>query len=44
MSNDSKITKELLKLNSSIIHDALRTEGYINQTLPPDIKPLTIQK
>ena len=44
MSNDSKITKELLKLNSSIIHDALRTEGFINQTLPPEIKPLNYSK
>ena len=40
MNNQDEIVDELLKLNSSIVHDALRSEGYTNQTLPPEIKPL----
>tara|TARA_B100000686_G_C16471720_1_gene802451 strand:+ start:38 stop:697 length:660 start_codon:yes stop_codon:yes gene_type:complete len=44
MYNEEKIVSSLLKLNSSIIHDALRTKGLINQTLPPDIKPLNYSK
>ena len=40
MLNEDQIIQELLLLNSSIIHDALRTENLLNQTLPHVIKPL----
>ena len=40
MLNEDQIIEELLLLNSSIIHDALRTENLLNQTLPHEIKPL----
>jgi regulator of RNase E activity RraA len=44
MLNEVKIIEELLLLNSSIVHDALRTENYLNQTLPHEIKPLQFEK
>ena len=44
MLNESQIIEELLLLNSSIVHDALRVENYINQTLPHEIKPLKFEK
>jgi len=44
MNNEKKILNELSKLNSSIVHDALRTEGLINQTLSSEIKPLNFKK
>ncbi len=40
MLNESQIIEELLLLNSSIVHDALRTVKLLNQTLPHEIKPL----
>ena len=40
MLNEDQIIEELLLLNSSIVHDALRTEKFLNQTLPHEIKPL----
>ena len=40
MLDENQIIEDLLCLNSSIVHDALRTENYINQTLPYEIKPL----
>jgi len=40
MLNEDQIIKELLLLNSSIVHDALRSEKLLNQTLPHEIKPL----
>lgn len=40
MLNEAQIIEDLLLLNSSIIHDALRTEKLLNQTLPHEIKPL----
>ena len=40
MLNEDQIIEELLLLNSSIVHDALRTENFLNQTLPHEIKPL----
>ena len=40
MLNEDQIIEELLLLNSSIVHDALRTENLLNQTLPHEIKPL----
>ena len=39
MQNNDDIVEELSKLNSSIIHDALRSEGFSDQTLPPEIRP-----
>ncbi len=36
MLDEDQIIEDLLLLNSSIVHDALRTENYINQTLPQD--------
>ena len=44
MLDEDQIIKDLLLLNSSIVHDALRTENYINQTLPHEIKPLKFEK
>ncbi|HIK87025.1 MAG TPA: RraA family protein, partial [Alphaproteobacteria bacterium] len=40
MLNESQIIEELLLLNSSIVHDALRTVELLDQTLPHEIKPL----
>lgn len=40
MLNEAQIIEDLLLLNSSIIHDALRAEKLLNQTLPHEIKPL----
>lgn len=40
MLDEGQIIEELLLLNSSIVHDALRIEKYTNQTLPHEIKPL----
>ena len=40
MLNEEQIIEELLMLNSSIVHDALRSEKLLNQTLPHEIKPL----
>jgi regulator of RNase E activity RraA len=40
MLNESQIIEELLLLNSSIVHDALRTVKLLDQTLPHEIKPL----
>ena len=40
MLNESQIIEELLLLNSSIVHDALRTAKLLDQTLPHEIKPL----
>ncbi len=40
MLNEEQIIEELLLLNSSIVHDALRSEKLSNQTLPHEIKPL----
>ena len=37
---EDDLVSRLGKLNSSIVHDALRTEGRLNQTLPPRIKPI----
>ena len=34
------LVSRLGNLNSSIVHDALRTEGLLNQTLPPEIRPI----
>ena len=44
MLDEAEIIEELLLLNSSIIHDALRSENYTNQTLPYEIKPLEFEK
>ena len=44
MNNEKKIVNELSKLNSSIVHDALRTEGLMDQTLSSEIKPLNFKK
>ena len=44
MLDEDQIIEDLLLLNSSIVHDALRTENYINQTLPHEIKPLKFEK
>tara|TARA_B100000686_G_scaffold353260_1_gene458165 strand:+ start:2924 stop:3583 length:660 start_codon:yes stop_codon:yes gene_type:complete len=44
MDNEKKIVNELSKLNSSIVHDALRTEGLMNQTLSSEIKPLNYKE
>jgi len=44
MLDEAEIIEELLLLNSSIVHDALRSENYINQTLPYEIKPLEFEK
>ena len=44
MQNNDDIVEELSKLNSSIIHDALRSEGFSDQTLPPEIRPLKYEK
>ncbi len=44
MLNEAQIIEELLMLNSSIVHDALRAENYTNQTLPYEIKPLKFEK
>jgi len=43
MLNEEQIIEELLLLNSSIIHDALRIESYSNQTLPSEIIPLQFE-
>jgi regulator of RNase E activity RraA len=43
MFNEDQIIEELLLLNSSIVHDALRTENFLNQTLPHEIKPLVYE-
>jgi regulator of RNase E activity RraA len=43
MLNEEQIIEELLLLNSSIIHDALRIESYSNQTLPNEIIPLKFE-
>ena len=43
MLNEEQIIEELLLLNSSIIHDALRIENYSNQTLPNEIIPLQFE-
>ena len=43
MLNEEQIIEELLLLNSSIIHDALRIESYSNQTLPNEIIPLQFE-
>ena len=40
MLNEAQIIEDLLLLNSSIIHDTLRAEKLLNQTLPHEIKPL----
>ena len=40
MLSEEQIIEELLLLNSSIVHDALRSEKLLNQTLPHEIKPL----
>ena len=37
---EDDLVSRLGKLNSSIVHDALRTEGLLNQTLPPEIRPI----
>ena len=44
MLDEDQIIKDLLLLNSSIVHDALRAENYINQTLPHEIKPLKFEE
>ncbi len=44
MLDEGQIIDELLLLNSSIVHDALRMEKYSNQTLPHEIKPLNFEK
>ncbi len=44
MLDEAEIIEELLLLNSSIVHDALRSENYTNQTLPYEIKPLEFEK
>jgi len=44
MLDEAEIIEELLLLNSSIVHDALRSENYTNQTLPYEIKPLEFNK
>ena len=41
---EDDLVSRLGKLNSSIVHDALRTEGRLNQTLPPQIKPICSNK
>ena len=43
MLNEDQIIEELLLLNSSIVHDALRAENLLNQTLPHEIKPLLFE-
>ena len=43
MLNEEQIIEELLLLNSSIVHDALRIENYSNQTLPNEIIPLQFE-
>ncbi|MDG2000731.1 MAG: RraA family protein [Alphaproteobacteria bacterium] len=43
MLNEEQIIEELLLLNSSIIHDALRIENYLKQTLPNEIIPLQFE-
>lgn len=43
MLNEEQIIEELLLLNSSIIHDALRIENYSKQTLPNEIIPLQFE-
>ena len=43
MLNEDQIIEELLLLNSSIVHDALRSENLLNQTLPHEIKPLLFE-
>ena len=43
MLNEEEIIEELLLLNSSIVHDALRIENYSNQTLPNEIIPLQFE-
>ena len=40
MLNEEQIIEELSLLNSSIVHDALRSENLLQQTLPHEIKPL----
>ena len=37
---EDDLVSRLGNLNSSIVHDALRTEGLLNQTLPPEIRPI----
>ena len=37
---EDDLVSRLGKLNSSIVHDALRAEGRLNQTLPPQINPI----
>ena len=37
---EDDLVSRLGNLNSSIVHDALRAEGLLNQTLPPQIKPI----
>ena len=44
MLDEEQIVEELMLLNSSIVHDALRIEKYKNQTLPHEIKPLHFEK
>ena len=44
MNNEEQLINELLTLNSSIIHDALRSHGLMNQTLPPEIRPLKFNR
>jgi regulator of RNase E activity RraA len=41
LSKDEGVLAKLRILNSSIVHDALKSEGFINQTLPSDIRPLS---
>ena len=43
MLNEGQIIEELLLLNSSIVHDALRIENYLHQTLPNEIRPLKFE-
>jgi regulator of RNase E activity RraA len=43
MLNEEQIIDELLLLNSSIVHDALRSENLLHQTLPHEIKPLLFE-
>ena len=43
-STDEDLSKRLSLLHSSIVHDALRMEGLLNQTLPYQIRPMSSGK
>ena len=43
-STDEDLSKRLSLLHSSIVHDALRMEGLLNQTLPYQIRPISSGK